>query len=145
MSRQKATNGDESERWILTPQQEGAVDLLAVGKTVTEVSEEVGVARQTVSEWLNHHPGFQAAFNQRRQELWEAVSERLRSLLPKALDLLGHAIDNGELKAALEVLKASGLYRLQRPVGPASTEEAELAAKENENARQRRAFTASLG
>jgi hypothetical protein len=144
MSRQNTTNGDNSERWVLSPQQETAIDLLAVGKTVTQVSAEVGVARQTVSEWLNHQPGFQAAFNQRRQELWDAVSDRLRSLLPKALDVLDQAIDRGDLKAALEILK-SAMHRLQRPEGPTSAEEAHVAAKESENARQRRALIASLG
>ncbi len=47
-----------------------AVDLLASGKTVTDTATAVEVTRQTVSEWLNHHPGFQAALHSRRQGLF---------------------------------------------------------------------------
>jgi DNA-binding NarL/FixJ family response regulator len=61
MERRKATNPDASEEWALTPQQEAAVDLLATGRTVTDTADAVGVARQTVSEWVNQHYGFRAA------------------------------------------------------------------------------------
>ena len=87
MARQKPTNPDTPD-WTLTPQQETAVDLLASGKTVTDTAMAVEVTRQTVSEWLNHHPGFQAALNSRRQELWVGMTDTLRGLLPKALEVL---------------------------------------------------------
>ena len=77
MARQKPTNPDTPD-WTLTPQQETAVDLLASGKTVTDTATAVEVTRQTVSEWLNHHPGFQAALNSRRQELWAGMTDALR-------------------------------------------------------------------
>src|SRR5262245_24025731 len=63
--RRKPTNNDAS-KWELTPQQAAAVDLLAAGRMVSETAEAVGVVRQTVSEWLNQHHGFQAELNQRR-------------------------------------------------------------------------------
>jgi hypothetical protein len=69
MARHKPTNPDTPD-WTLTPQQAMAVDLLASGKTITDTAQAIEVSRQTVSEWLNHHPGFQAALNSRRQELW---------------------------------------------------------------------------
>ena len=87
MARQKPTNPDTPD-WTLTPQQETAVDLLASGKTVTDTATAIEVTRQTVSEWLNHHPGFQAALNSRRQELWIGMTDTLRGLLPKALEVL---------------------------------------------------------
>ncbi len=73
----------------LTPQQETAADLLAFGATVTDAAATVKVSRQTVSEWLNHHAGFQAVLNARRRELFAENQERLRSLIPKALETLG--------------------------------------------------------
>ena len=145
MSRQKTTNGDDSGAWVLTPQQERAVDLLAVGKTVTQASDEVGVARQTVSEWLNQHPGFQAGLNLRREELWAGMTDRLRALLPKAIEVLEGAVNDGSIKAALELLKAAGMYGLGRPSGPTNAEDADSAAKERESVRRNRALFASLG
>lgn len=58
MRRQETTKADTTEQWALTPQQEMAVDLLATGKTVTDTAAALSVSRQTVSEWLNRHPGF---------------------------------------------------------------------------------------
>jgi transposase-like protein len=141
--RQNATESDDRS-WTLTTQQEAAADLLAAGATITETAEKLGVARQTVSEWRNHNPGFQAAINSRRQDLWQAQSDRLRALLPKALNLLEGAIDDGGVNAAVAVLKAAGLHGLQPPEGPTTAEDAESAIKEQETARRDRSLFASL-
>jgi predicted transcriptional regulator len=82
--RQNTTEADTAE-WPLTPQQEAAVDLLSAGRTVTQTADTVGVARQTVSEWLHRHPGFKASLNRRRQETWESLVNDLRSLAPTAV------------------------------------------------------------
>ena len=71
MARRNPTHPNTPD-WSLSPQQETAVDLLVSGKTVTDTTHAIEVTRQTVSKWLNHHPGFQAALNSRRQELWES-------------------------------------------------------------------------
>ena len=108
MARQKPTNPDTPD-WTLTPQQEMAVDLLASGQTVTDTAVAIDVTRQTVSEWLNHHPGFQAALNSRRQELWVGMTNSLRGLLPKALEVLKCELEGeAPLPAAVHVLKAAG-------------------------------------
>jgi hypothetical protein len=134
----------DDRRWNLSVQQQTAADLLALGNNVTRVAEQVGVARQTVSEWLNQNPAFEAAVNQRRQENWDNASNRLRSLLPSALDVLEHALKGGNIKAAIEVLKAAGLHGLQKPEGPTNPQDAESAAKKKERARQERALFAGL-
>jgi hypothetical protein len=109
--------------------------LLASGTTITEAAKTVGVSRPTVSEWLNHHPAFQATLNSRRQELWTATSERLRTLLPKALDVLEAELEGeNRLSAAVHLLKAAGAYGLAMPQGPVDVEEA--AAVELERQKQ---------
>jgi len=115
MARQKPTNPDTPD-WSLTPQQETAVDLLASGKTVTDTATAIEVTRQTVSEWLNHHPGFEAALHSRRQELWAGMTDALRGLLPKALEVIERELDGeAPLPAAVHVLKACGLYGILPP------------------------------
>jgi hypothetical protein len=143
MARHKPTNPDTPDR-TLSPQQETAVDLLASGKTVTDTAITIDVTRQTVSEWLNHHPGFQAALNSRRQELWEGMTDTLRGLLPKALDVLARELE-GEtpLPAAVHVLKACGLYGMLPPRGPTEVEDALLAEQERQSERRRKALMAA--
>jgi transposase-like protein len=134
----------DDRQWNLSVQQQSAADLLAVGSTVTNVAEQLGVSRQTVSAWLNQHPAFQAALNHRRQELWDGMTDRLRSLQPKALDVLENALATGNLKAAVEILKATGMYGLQKPDGPTDPRDAKTAAAEKERVRQDRELMASL-
>jgi hypothetical protein len=145
MARQKTTNPDTCD-WTLTPQQETAVDLLASGKTVTDTAMAVEVTRQTVSEWLNHHPGFQAALNRRRQELWVGITDTLRGLLPRALEVLKSELEGeAPLPAAVHVLKACGLYGMVIPLGPTEVDDALLAEQERQSTRLRRAaFAASF-
>jgi CRP-like cAMP-binding protein len=143
MPRQKPTNPDTPD-WTLTPQQETAVDLLASGKTVTDAATAVEVTRQTVSEWLNHHPGFQAALNRRRQELWIGMTQTLRGLLPKALEVLKDALEGEHpLPAAVHVLKACGLYGNVSPLGPTEVEDALLAEQERQSERRRKTLMAA--
>jgi hypothetical protein len=142
MSRQKPTIPDTPD-WTLSPQQETAVALLASGKTITDAALAIDVTRQTVSEWLNHHPGFQAALNSRRQELWHGMTDTLRGLLPKALDVLARELE-GEtpLSAAVHVLKACGMYGMVPPQGPAEVQDALLAEQERQGQRRRTALLA---
>jgi hypothetical protein len=140
--RHKPTNGDG---WDLTPQQAAAVDLLATGRTVTEAAEQVGVVRQTVSEWLNQHYGFRVELNKRRQELWAGASDRLRALLPKALDTVEGALEGKDpLPAALAVLKATGLHGLGAPSGATNAEDLEVEEQERAGTRRERAMFAVL-
>jgi hypothetical protein len=103
----------------LTPAQAAAADLLAFGCSLTDAAETVKVSRQTVSEWLHHNPPFQAALNARRRELFTEHQERLRSLIPKALERLEAAVDDSPqgVAAAVHILKAAGLYGLPEPSG----------------------------
>ena len=136
MARHKPTNPDTPD-WTLTPQQETAVDLLASGKTLTDTAIAIDVTRQTVSEWLNYHPGFQAALNRRRQELWAGMTDTLRGLLPKALEVLKCELEGEQpLPAAVHVLKACGLYGMLPPRGPAEVEDAALAEQERQSERR---------
>jgi translation initiation factor RLI1 len=115
----------------LTPQQETAADLLAFGATVTDAAATIKVSRQTVSEWLNHHAGFQAVLNARRRELFAENQERLRSLIPKALETLEGSLgdERQAMAAAVHILKAAGLYGLPEPSGSIHVDEIESAER----------------
>ena len=103
----------------------------------------VEVTRQTVSEWLNHHPGFQAALHSRRQELWAGMADTLRGLLPKVLEVLKCELEGEQpLPAAVHVLKACGLYGMLPPRGPTEVEDAVLAEQQRLKQRQYAALAA---
>jgi hypothetical protein len=99
----------------LSGQQLKAVDMLATGVTITGAAEAVGVSRQTVSEWANKDSNFRAALNKRRAELWTEQTDRVRALLPQAVDRIERALaldDGDSLRAALALLKLAGVSKL---------------------------------
>ncbi len=100
-----------------TLMQQNAIDLLAAGKNDTETAAALGLSRTCVTKWRLYSPPFQAALNRRRAEVWADGAEKLRALVPKALDALAAELDAdgpNRLKAALALL------RLAQPptVGP---------------------------
>jgi hypothetical protein len=110
MATRKPTKVDEQPDYSLTEQQWTAVALLVSGHNLQDTADALGVQRCTVSKWSNHHPGFQAAVNQRRQEVWQSQLERLRALLPMALDVLERELQGATpLAAAKEILRVCGI------------------------------------
>ena len=71
-----------------------AIDLLAAGKTDQEVADLLKLHRTTVTKWRLYDPVFQAALNRRRAEVWGAAADRLRSLIPRALDALAAVLED---------------------------------------------------
>ncbi len=93
----------------LTVVQLNAIDALASGKNDMDVAEAVGAHRTTISRWRLYHPEFIAELNRRRLEVWSNGADRLRAMIPEALEVLAAEMANAEspnrLKAAVEVLK----------------------------------------
>lgn len=92
----------------ITSRQQQAADLLALGKTKTKVAIDVGVSRQQLSLW-GKNPFFRSAISMRQAELWQFNKDRLRGLAGKAVDVIEKELDNGNYKAAVELLKIIGL------------------------------------
>ena len=68
------------------------------------------MTRETVCRWRNENPHFQAELNTRRKALWSAAHDKLRALMRKAVETLDHAVEDDDVRAAVEVLKAVQLY-----------------------------------
>jgi hypothetical protein len=96
---------------------------LILGRSDREVAEAVGVTRETVWQWRNVHPVFITELNRRRKELWLESHERIRALVGKAVEVLEQAVQRGDVRAAVEVLKAVKLYgQISIPSGPQDPE-----------------------
>lgn len=114
---------DKPRQVALSIEQANAIDLLVVGQTDQEVATAVGVSHQTVCGWRLYHPDFRAELNTRRHEVWGAATDKLRSLLPRALAMLEQEPTTGEsrVKVALEVIKLAGIQ--VGSMGPCDAEE----------------------
>ncbi|NEU29175.1 hypothetical protein GN156_00055 [bacterium LRH843] len=105
----KATKGYKREQGLTTAQL-NAIDLLVTGNTDQEVANIIDVNRVTVTKWRNYDISFQAELNKRRKEIWGASIDKIRALVPKAMERLEKEFDgeNG-WKVALEVIKLAGI------------------------------------
>lgn len=94
----------------LTVTQLSAVDLLAGGKNDAETADALKLHRVTVTRWRNYSPEFRAALAERRQAVWGSAADKLRALIPKAIDTLAAELETGEdkVQVALAILKLAG-------------------------------------
>ena len=124
----------------LTLAQLNAADLLAAGKNDTETADAAGLNRVTVTRWRLYSPEFRAALADRRAAVWGAAADRLRALLPQAIDALADALQESDtpdrVNVALAVLKLAGPIPLV-PVGPTDPDEIVRGVVEEERQRLR--------
>ena len=106
----------------LTDKQLAAINALVSGAGDREAADAAGVHRVTVTRWRLYNPAFRARLNERRADLWRSSLDRLRDLLPKALDRLQHEIERerGDWRAAARLLELAGASG-HAPVDPATT------------------------
>lgn len=94
----------------LTIQQQNVIDMLVTGCSDREAAEKVGINRSTVTRWRLYHPAFQAELNTQRAAVWGVAKEKLRALIPEAVDVVAEAIKDStnpdRAKLALDLLRS---------------------------------------
>ena len=106
----------------MTPEQLNAIELLIQGDTDQAVADAIGRDRTTLWKWKTRAPYFMATLEARRQEQFGQASQRLRNLLSKAIENVAHAVDEGDVKASFEVIRATGLHGFAPPTGDTNVE-----------------------
>src|SRR5688500_320517 len=112
MSRTRRNLTEADNLYRLTPRQNRALELVFAGETDGEVAEQIQVSRQTVNEWRNHHPAFRAAYNRLLQETADQFRHRIIALRGKALNVLEDNLEQGNLSAAISLLRIISGVRL---------------------------------
>ena len=79
------------------------------GNSITRAAEIAQVDRSTVHRWLRRDCKFQAVLNRERREFIDAVEARLLRIARNASEAVSQAIEGGDTRTALIVLKSLGL------------------------------------
>ena len=117
----------DQTRQNLTIQQETALYALLNGASQQQASIQAGVARTTVTNWVNHFIPFIQEMNRRRNERTHLLSEHGTRVAQKALTTVENAIEEGDSKLAMAYLSALGLPEVvqlsrSRPETPLSVD-----------------------
>ena len=106
----------------LSVPQQAALNALAAGCSVRRAAREAKVDHRTVRRWIHQNAQFAAACNARQQELLESARVRAVEMLDAALATIDAAIRQGDVNAALHMVRHLGI--LQPPnIGPADASE----------------------
>lgn len=119
-----AQKGSGRELATLGVEQQTALELVLTGKSIAETARSAGVSRVAIYRWLKHDAAFQAAYKQWHDQLQESCRSRLQALTHKATDALEKALEAGDARAALQLLKGMGMIKERMP-GPTDPEEVE--------------------
>jgi hypothetical protein len=124
MKRRTAERNGQPRR-ELSAQEQAAAELLAAGKTDKQTAESLSLPAERVTKWRLYDPIFQAALNACRAEVWQASIDRLRSMIPQALNTLAEELNRADnpdrCKLALDIVRLAKLPDIT-PQGPADPE-----------------------
>jgi hypothetical protein len=101
----------------LSGPQRTAIEWLTAGETAVAAADAAGVSRSTVHRWLRGDPAFQAAYNVWQADLVDTARARLLALADRAVSTVGRALDRGDARTALTILRQQGLLGPAKP-GP---------------------------
>jgi hypothetical protein len=130
-----AQEGSGRELATLGVEQQAALELFLTGKTIAETARSAGVSRVAIYRWMKHDAAFQAAYNQWHDQFQESCRSRLQALTDKATDALEKALEAGDARAALQLLKGMGMIKERMP-GPTDPEEVEKVLAMDEKRRE---------
>ena len=117
---------DQTRPSGLSDSQHLAIDVLLTGGTHREAAEAAGVARTTVTEWVNHRSEFCRELERRRWQRAEQVNDRVGALTTRSPDVIVEHLVAGDLRAGLGVLRLLPREALHRaPTPPLSAEKQE--------------------
>jgi hypothetical protein len=105
----KTAQNDTYQSRPLSVEQMNAITYLCTGMTDAEVAEAVGCQRETVWRWRNTSPDFMSELEKAPQQFMSGAVDKLRSAIPKAVANVVNAVEGGDLKASLALLKCVGL------------------------------------
>ncbi|MDB5292008.1 MAG: hypothetical protein JWL69_3249 [Phycisphaerales bacterium] len=115
----------------LSHEQELVIQELVGGQSDREAARRAGVSHMTIYRWRKQNPEFAAALNAWRAQAQESARDRVLGLAHLATQALQQALEKGDSRAALALLKSIGALNPPAP-GPESADQAGLAAKLDE-------------
>ena len=117
----------------LSAKKQIAVERLAIGGTVISAAQLSGVTPKTIHRWRRDDPEFRNALSAARRDLRERAEILLLNLAGHAFATVAQAVQSGDVRASLAVLRGVGALNGSAPAfvitddRPAQTTQAPVA------------------
>ena len=122
-----------------------ALERLLAGHTIVSAAKAAQVDRKTVTRWRQSNASFQAALNRGERDARDALELRLAKLAEGAAAIIERAIQEGDIRASLAVLRGVGLLPGHyREIGSTDARVLECQIRTAESDRKRESALASL-
>jgi transposase-like protein len=112
----------EAMSMALSPPQRLAIQMLTSGRTLVAAATAAGVNRTTLYRWLKGDPAFQAAYNAWQKDMRDTARGRILALSDLAINTVARAMTQGDTRAALRILQATGALNIDEPGSTDPTE-----------------------
>ena len=106
------------------PERRAALRGLKMTGKMSEAAKAAGVSRSSIYRWKYEDAAFRVLCNRWEREKIDECRDGVTGLLGKAVGVLERALDNGDARAALVVLKSMGILK-PRETGATDLEEVE--------------------
>lgn len=96
----------QSENFIrLNTKQRQAIEMLLMGKTDLEVTEALGIVRDTLWRWRTQNHDFIAVWNELSVQIWTHLTSRLNDVFSRSVGVIEEAVDKRDVDVALALVQ----------------------------------------
>ncbi len=113
-------------------EQKQALAALLAGASMAGAAQAAGVHRATVKRWLNDGGEFRNTLRVEQGKKLGRARTQARAIAAEAADVVARAIRGGDVRAAIVVLKALGVFENPEKQNPSGTEERTCVADDNQ-------------
>ena len=93
----------------LRQRQRAVLEILMIGKSVRAAAQMANVSRATLYRWMRSDEEFKAALKAWQERAQTTARSKLLCATEKAADVIIKKLDDGDLRAALAILKLGGI------------------------------------
>jgi hypothetical protein len=99
----------------VSPRQRFALEAFCKGGTIGDAAKAANVSRQTLHRWRAKYPHFAMAMSSWSAACLSTAESQLAELASRAVGALSNAIDKGDARTAMAVLRSLGVVRTYQP------------------------------
>jgi hypothetical protein len=109
------TPPEEMDFQAVSPRQRLALEAFCKGGTIGDAAKAANVSRQTLHRWRAKYPHFALAMSSWSSACLSTAESELAELASRAVGALSNAIDKGDSRSAMAVLRSLGVLRTYQP------------------------------